>query len=331
MNTTTELPRPSCSNALVLALALTTIYLSSLATPVLATSVTFTGTGTVGSTPVSAEATLTTGTNSVSITLTNLHSNPTDIVQTLSDFGFTLSTTPSGASMLSSSGGRERTVASNGTFIDGSVVATEWALSASGPDLTLDVIGTPIAPAHTIIGGPDATNTYSNANGSIAGNGFNNPFLAGAVSFLLSVPGVTAETTVTAVTFSFGTTAGNDVPGEAPTPTNTPTITPTNTPTVTPTGTPSLTPTVTPTVTPVPQGGACANPTQCSTGFCVDAVCCDTACTDPAKRCNVSGQVGVCTITPAAAPTLTPWGLVVAGILLVSIAGFALRHRIRSH
>jgi hypothetical protein len=110
-----------------------------------------------------------------------------------------------------------------------------------------------------------------------------------------------------------------------------PTGTPTDTPTNTPTSTPTSTPTATPTNTPVPQGGACATPAQCSTGFCVDSVCCDTACTEPLMRCNLAGQAGTCASTAAAAPTLTPWGLIVAAVMLVSVAAFALRHRIRSH
>ena len=299
--------------------------LSSLAAPALATSVTFTATGTVSSYPVNAQAILTTGTNSVSISLTNLQSNPTSIAQTLSDLEFTLSTTPSGASTLQpSSVGTERTVNADKTFTDGSVVAPGWALTASGPELTLDLIGTATAPKHTIIGGPDAgTNMYSSANGSIAGNGANNPFLAGTVSFHLIVPGITAETTVTGVTFSFSTTAGNNVPGQVAT------NTPTNPPTSTPTSTSSNTPTATPTGTPVPQGGACSAPAQCSNGFCVDSVCCDSACTDPAMRCNLAGQVGTCASTAAEAPTLTPWGLVIAAFLLTGIAGFALRERMR--
>lgn len=119
------------------------------------------------------------------------------------------------------------------------------------------------------------------------------------------------------------------------TPTNTPTSTPTNTgtvtntPTMTPTGTPSFTPTATPTNTPVPQGGACATPSQCSTGFCVDAVCCDSACTDPLKRCNLPGEGGTCAGPAATAPALSPWGLLIAAVSLAGLGAFALRHRMR--
>jgi LPXTG-motif cell wall-anchored protein len=125
--------------------------------------------------------------------------------------------------------------------------------------------------------------------------------------------------------------AGDAVCPPTSTPTSTPTDTgtATNTPTMTPTGTPSFTPTVTPTNTPVPQGGTCATPSRCSTGFCVDAVCCDTACTDPLKRCNLPGEVGTCASPPATAPALTPWGLVAGLILLAGTGVWALRRRVR--
>jgi len=89
------------------------------------------------------------------------------------------------------------------------------------------------------------------------------------------------------------------------------------------------TPTATPTNTPVPQGGACSTPGACSTGFCVDSVCCNSSCTDPLTKCNLPGQVGTCASAAAEAPTLTPWGLVLAAILLASIASVALRQRMR--
>jgi hypothetical protein len=48
---------------------------------------------------------------------------------------------------------------------------------------------------------------------SIAGNAPHNPFLNQTATFMLDAPGVTDSTTVTSAIFSFGTTAGNDVPG----------------------------------------------------------------------------------------------------------------------
>jgi hypothetical protein len=47
-------------------------------------------------------------------------------------------------------------------------------------------------------------------------------------------------------------------------------------------------------------------------------------------RCNLAGQVGTCASDATAAPTLTPWGLLGASLVLASIAGVALRRRMRS-
>jgi hypothetical protein len=167
-----------------------------------------------GGNPVSATATFTTLANEVQVTLTNTLANPTTVAQALSDLGFTLSTgqTLADASIKSSSG-TERTIASNGTFVDGASVATGWSLDSSGSPIRLHLLGTPTAPTHTIIGPPDGSNVYSAANSSIAGNGPHNPFLAGTVTFDLTVNGVTAATTVTSAVFSFGTDEGNNVPG----------------------------------------------------------------------------------------------------------------------
>jgi len=108
-------------------------------------------------------------------------------------------------------------------------------------------------------------------------------------------------------------------------PTFTPTNTPTNTPTVT--DTPTNTPTATPTNTPVPQGGACTTPSQCSTGFCVADVCCDTACTSPQERCDLPGQRGTCMSTTAPAPAVSWWGLLAVAVFLASIGALTLRRR----
>jgi hypothetical protein len=73
------------------------------------------------------------------------------------------------------------------------------------------------------------------------------------------------------------------------------------------------------------------NTSQCVAGlFCADDVCCDTACDQPLQQCNLPGQVGTCASDAAAAPTLTPWGLLGASLVLAGIAGLALRRRMWS-
>jgi hypothetical protein len=41
-------------------------------------------------------------------------------------------------------------------------------------------------------------------------------------------------------------------------------------------------------------GQTCSAGGECATGFCVDGVCCDSACTAPCKACNVAPNVGTC-------------------------------------
>ena len=173
---------------------------------------------TTGGGPVDASAAIKTSPGQIMINLTNLEANPKDISQNLSDFQFTLSNGDLTGAALTGAGSQEITVNGNGTFSIGAnlttVAAVGWVFTASAPTGTLDVLSGPghAGPAHMIIGPPGGP-TYSNANGSIAGNGPNNPFLNQTASFTITAPDVTANTTVTAATFSFGVTSGILVPG----------------------------------------------------------------------------------------------------------------------
>lgn len=46
------------------------------------------------------------------------------------------------------------------------------------------------------------------------------------------------------------------------------------------------------------KGAACTASVQCTTGFCADGVCCDSACSGSCDRCNQMGTAGTC--SPAA-------------------------------
>jgi hypothetical protein len=48
----------------------------------------------------------------------------------------------------------------------------------------------------------------------------------------------------------------------------------------------------------LPNGATCTNGGQCISGFCVNAVCCDTACDGACDTCNAGGSAGTCTPTP---------------------------------
>ena len=159
--------------------------------------------------PVNAQAVFTFGAGTLTIGLTNLETNPKDVGENLSTIIFTTSSSPGTQNSYTSSG-LERTVAKNHSFTDNpSAVSTGWVLSRASSTLELDVLSGSghAGPSHTVIGDPGSA-TYSNANGSIAGNGPHNPFLYGTPTFTLDFSGFTAGTTLTSVIFQFGTTDG---------------------------------------------------------------------------------------------------------------------------
>jgi hypothetical protein len=167
-----------------------------------------------GGNAVDASAMVTTGAGTVSITLSNLFVNQLTVAQDLSDFGFVLSGTGFGSGSLTSSSGQQVTVAANGTPTLGTTGSTGWLLSSpSAGSYLLNDLNGGAGPANTILGAPGSGGTYSNANSSIAGNSAHNPFLNQTATFTLNIAGVTAATTVSSATFSFGTTSGNEVTG----------------------------------------------------------------------------------------------------------------------
>jgi hypothetical protein len=169
---------------------------------------------TAGGLPVDASATFTTSAGTLDITIFNNLANPTSIIQNVSDLFFSLSGVTSGT--LASSSGNEIFVAADGTTSNGgSGVSTGWVLSISGGVFHLDGLNTAAdVPAHTIIGAPDGSGVYSNANNSITGNGPHNPFLESGATFEITDAAITADTTVSGVVFSFGTQSGTNIPGQ---------------------------------------------------------------------------------------------------------------------
>jgi len=172
-----------------------------------------------GGNPINATALFTTGAGFIDVKVANLESNPNTVAQNISDLFFTLNSGTTTGSTLDMSSGIERTVHSDGSFTDSlSTVSTGWVLTTSGSTFHLDDLAPgAVGPLHTIIGGP-GSGGYTNAGGAIAGNGPHNPFLAGTVDFVVDISGVTANTQVTSVTFSFGTTSGNNKGGTRATP-----------------------------------------------------------------------------------------------------------------
>ncbi|HUS08190.1 MAG TPA: PEP-CTERM sorting domain-containing protein [Bryobacteraceae bacterium] len=165
--------------------------------------------------PENVTATFTTGLNSLTVTVENLQTNPTSVIQALSDLAFTFSTGQTAGSLTSSST-TYVDIATNGTYAISGSGTTGWALETNtNGGLRLCVLCTGgLGPEHLLIGGPNSgTNTYSNANGSIAGNGPHNPFDYRVATFTLAITGLTVNSTVNSATFSFGTTEGRNITG----------------------------------------------------------------------------------------------------------------------
>lgn len=181
-------------------------------------------TGTDG--PVAARVLFITGTDTVTVWLGNLLENPASVGQALSGLAFIvyppLAPADLASAALLSSEALWREVHRGGAFTDLGIQPTGWALDTSGliqPGLSLCVLCTglgAVGPERLILGPPGPTGLYDNANGSIAGNPPHNPFLAETATYSLFLPGVTAASTITSATFSFGTSIGNSIPGDDP-------------------------------------------------------------------------------------------------------------------
>jgi hypothetical protein len=175
--------------------------------------------------PVDASATFTTGAGTITVTLNNLEANPRDVGQDLSDLFFTVANGNVNSASYAPGpvdSAQEVSIDSAGTPTLGGTLDTAgsigWVLSAvNGTELHLDVLSGPghAGPAHTIIGPPNSSGVYSNANGSIAGNKAHNPFINQTATWVIDAPNVSASTTIASVKFSFGTVPGIKVAGTA--------------------------------------------------------------------------------------------------------------------
>jgi hypothetical protein len=179
---------------------------------------------TCGGETCAAEATITTGAGSISVTITDL-STPAQIIsagQALSDLSFTLSNAPGTQGTLTANSGQLANIGAGGTVTDVSGLPVRWigqgppppggtgTFTVSGNTILMEAIGGG-QPSQMIL---PSGGSFTGANASITGGQFN-PFVVGPASFTLAFSGVTAATTVTAATFSFGTGPEAFIPGVA--------------------------------------------------------------------------------------------------------------------
>lgn len=176
--------------------------------------------------PVNAKAVFTINANlgTVTVNLFNLltASQVQSVGGNLSNIAFTLSGTGfTNASISNTSPFQNQLVnvaSGGGVTLMGTTNQLGWGLLGSNGSYTIEDLGF-AGPSRTLIGGTAGSTTpYTNANGSIAGNGPHQSFIQGEADWVINVSGLTANTVVTSATFSFGTTLGNDVVGIVPEP-----------------------------------------------------------------------------------------------------------------
>ncbi len=207
----------------------------ALAGGVLATStaqaatITYTAAGTVGGDVLAASADFTTGAGFIDVTLTNTLA-PSAIIsagQALSDISFTLSNAPGSQGTLTASGQLGNLAGANPgpktvTFTAGSPVrfigmgppppGGTGTFTVTGNTILMEAIGGG-QPSEMIL--PAMPNGGAYPNASLLNF---NPSTIGPATFVLDFAGITAATTVTAVTFSFGTGPDHFLPGTSVTP-----------------------------------------------------------------------------------------------------------------
>jgi len=186
-----------------------------------ATLITFTGSGfnsQNSAEPVSAQADFDVENGLLTLTLTNLltASQVVSAGQALSDISFDLSDDVGTVGALTASGqfgnldnsGNVTLVASDTKT--GDLTPTRWFTSPnasiSGTSITLEAIGGG-KPSQMIL--PSAT-SFPNSNASLVQ--FNSSVI-GPATFTLALSGISQDTTISNVTFSFGTTPDTFIPG----------------------------------------------------------------------------------------------------------------------
>ena len=151
---------------------------------------------------IAGSATFTTTNGGLTLLLENLAIDPVSVIQNISGIHFTVTDATTGS--LTSSSGTARTIASDGTFADALASPTDWLFVFDATAFRLTALGAS-GPDETIVGAPDAANSYSDANGSIAGNNPHNPFLALNATFQIAGLGVTEQSEISNVVLFFGT------------------------------------------------------------------------------------------------------------------------------
>lgn len=180
-----------------------------------AASITFTGSGSSSDGNLAASGQFTTNSGSITIVLTNTLAPAAigSVGQALSDVTFTLSNAPGTAGSASGTGQLGNfTTDSTVTYVAGA--PTRWtdagSITVNGSTVHMTAIGGG-TPDQLILPFVPNGGSYPNDNSGVANF---IPFIIGPGTFTLNFAGITANTIVTAVSFSFGTQDEHVITGE---------------------------------------------------------------------------------------------------------------------
>jgi hypothetical protein len=191
-----------------------------------ALAISFGGSGTTAGLPLGARADFTTSANEIDLVLTNTLGigDIRSSVQAISDITFTIVPSVVPLTGTGTAAGQFGDLTGNPTpgivtyqttdSQTGNTTPIRWiaGFSNTGTTITLEALGGGM-PSQMILPFIANGGTYTNANNGI--QNFNS-YVIGPGTFDLSIPGITADTTITSVTFSFGTGTGAEtvtIPG----------------------------------------------------------------------------------------------------------------------
>jgi hypothetical protein len=157
-------------------------------------------------TTVGGSATFTTGTNSISLTLTNTLSDLQSLAQTLSDISFDVS---GGGSVTTSSVTTTANLiglVDNQTPTHSSGTTNPWTLSGGSGSYLFTALNGGDQTRSLILGPITNESTYCSPKCPDGlGNQNFNPYIDETATFTLGISGVTADSSISNVVFSFGT------------------------------------------------------------------------------------------------------------------------------
>ena len=151
----------------------------------------------------------------LTLNLVSVQPNVKSAAQEISAISFHVSGAQSTGATIGSDTGSLGTIAAGGSYTIVPSAAnplTSWVVSQSGTGISLSALSGG-QPAQLIIGpdsagGISGSGNYSSANGSIVQH---NPSVLELATFVLSIAGVTPDSTITDVVFQFGSAPGTNL------------------------------------------------------------------------------------------------------------------------